>query len=161
MSEMPTTPAGDHHGMSGMASTFSINTKVTLLFADWVTKTPAQYAFTLIFLFVLGLFNRFLAAFRSQLERKWNEDSDAERHWSLHNTTARRLHTSYSVRQDNATEELEPLSPAPPGVNLDATEKPSPHRRKGFWVAYSAWSGKRDAVRAAFEFIRAIIGYVL
>jgi hypothetical protein len=161
MSEMPATPAAGHHGMSGMAQTFSVNTRVTLLFADWVTKTPAQYAFTLIFLFVLGLFNRFLAALRSQLERRWNEHSDTERNWAVHNTTTSRLHSSRSRHYNNATEELEPLSPAPLGITTNAMEKPSPHRRKGFWVAYSAWSGKRDTVRAAFEFTRAIIGYVL
>ncbi|KAF2682264.1 hypothetical protein K458DRAFT_342713 [Lentithecium fluviatile CBS 122367] len=143
--------------MSGMASTFSVNIRVTLLFTNWVTETPIQYACALIFLFILGLFNRFLAALRSQLESRWTEHADA---WGSHNS-ARPRSGPRLVGHNNATEELEPLSPAPPGVTVDTAEKAGPHRRKGIWVAYSAWSGRRDTIRAAFEFVRAVAGYVL
>ena len=155
------TDVGVEHGMGGMVSTFSVNTKVTLLFADWVTETPVQYAFTLIFLFMLGLFNRFLAAIRSQLERRWNENLNAELNWASYDKETHKINGDLTRSHENSIEELEPLSPLPIGITTEVKEKRSSHVRWKLWVAYSAWNGKRDTVRAFFEFTRAIIGYIL
>ncbi|CAI6332612.1 unnamed protein product [Periconia digitata] len=143
---MPSAPSS---ASMTMANTFSTSTRVTLWFTDWVTETPSTYALTLIFLFALGMLNRFLAALKTQLERRWG-DQEA-RH-----------------RAEHANEELEPLSPVPEGMGRnvrDVEEKVGGTGRRGgiqgFWVANARWSAKRDGVRALFEFTRAVVGYIL
>jgi hypothetical protein len=145
--DMPTAPAETGMPMSGMATVFSANTRVTLWFAQWVTNTPAAYASTLLFLFALGLFNRFLAALKTQLERKWDDSTNGN--------------GAYPSLHSNAEEELEPLSPMPRTEDGDRVEKASLVRKRGFWVANAPWSAKSDGVRALFEFTRAVIGYIL
>lgn len=149
--------------MSGMSTTFSINTRVTLWFTDWTTDTAAAYAFTLIFLFVLGIFNRFLGAIRSQLERRWEERVEVVS--SEGKSSYRKRHVrqqpSRAKREEDAQEELQPLSPAPEAIGAQVEEKPSRHTARGFWVANAGWSARRDSIRALLEFIRAVIGYIL
>jgi hypothetical protein len=60
-------------GMFGMdiASTFSTNTNLTLFFIGWKTTTPGAYFGTLVFLFILTVFTRFLTAWRRQLDLYW------------------------------------------------------------------------------------------
>ncbi|KAF1955924.1 hypothetical protein CC80DRAFT_414608 [Byssothecium circinans] len=140
-------PASSAAPMPGMVNAFSADTRVTLWFTQWVTKTPTAYAFTLIFLFALGMFNRFLSALKSQLERRWDKVTD-------------RGHTNTSLHHD-AQEELEPLSPMTRTEHEVAIEKVDKRRRRRFWVPNAPWSAKRDGVRAMFEFTRAVIGYIL
>jgi hypothetical protein len=166
------------HDMSGMASTFSSSTRVTLWFTEWTTTTTATYVLTIFFLFFLGIFNRFLSALKSQLERKWNMHEAESAPHSMPNTEKLVDHSvrgharqwSRALRQqpleldDKDREEIEPLSPVPPkplaaeeiGITRNTTAS-----RKRFWVAQAPWSLNKDGVSAALEFTRALIGYVL
>jgi hypothetical protein len=163
--------------MSGMASTFSTSTRVTLWFTEWTTTTPTTYVLTIFFLFLLGIFNRFLGALKSQLERKWKMQ-----HASQH-TSKQTIHVDKSVNRRNQgharqwsrafrpqplrldgpdQEETEPLSPA---LDLQHAEEKGVQRDLGasrtFWAANAPWSVKRDGISATLEFIRALIGYIL
>lgn len=178
ISSVPTDYMSSMDSMSSMASTFSINTRVTLWFTEWTTTTPAAYVFTIFFLFSLGLLNRFLGALKSQLERRWKESpqlEDKSRHGNPRSdqqqpSTSARIQghvRSWSrrlrpdpLRLDEDEQETEPLSPAPPMPRPEADEKPAPGKRKLF-VPSGAWSLKKDSIRALLEFIRALIGYIL
>jgi hypothetical protein len=171
----PSMPAMD---MSGMASTFSSSTRVTLWFTEWTTTTTTTYVLTIFFLFFLGIFNRFLSAFKSQLERKWISQHEAK---SAPPFIPNAEKLDYSVRgharqwsrvlrqqplelDDKERREIEPLSPAEP--QLLAAEETGISRdpkasRKSFWAAQAPWSIQKDGISAALEFFRALIGYVL
>lgn len=164
-----TTPTS-MDSMSGMASTFSINTRVTLFFTEWTTTTPATYVLTIFFLFFLGMLNRFLGAVKSQLEMRWKAtptDEDRIRatvtgtgHAGVPRGHFRKWSQALGsphLAADHA-EEIEPLSPAP--IPTDDEKRPS-NRHKRFWVPSAPWSIKKDGVRAFLEFIRALIGYIL
>ncbi|OAL50280.1 hypothetical protein IQ07DRAFT_510046 [Pyrenochaeta sp. DS3sAY3a] len=166
------------NGMSGMSSTFSSSTRVTLWFTDWTTTSTTTYVLTFFFLFFLGIFNRFLGAFKSQLERKWktkhtpqatslqqhiaarkpgeSEFRGHARQWS------RKLRPEPVRLEDEEEKETQPLSPAPQPNNEDGSSigRLSASRR-AFWVANAPWSIKNDSISAFVEFIRALIGYVL
>ncbi|KAF2179500.1 hypothetical protein K469DRAFT_595946 [Zopfia rhizophila CBS 207.26] len=140
--------------MSGMSSTFSINTRVTLFFTEWTTTTPITYVLTIFFLFFLGLLNRFLGALKSQLERAFNKSRN----------------TNNTLGLDDADSEAEPLSPMPygqpsasagheEGMAVEKT-KHQPERKR-FWIASAPWHIKHDGLRALLEFVRALIGYIL
>jgi hypothetical protein len=165
--------------MSGMASTFSSSTHVTLWFTEWTTTTTTTYVLTIFFLFFLGIFNRFLSAFKSQLDRKWKMQRETESiTQSIPNTEKL---VSHSVRgharqwsralwqqpfelDDKDREEIEPLSPVVPqplAAEETGIAQDSAALRKSFWVAQAPWSVKRDGISATLEFVRALIGYVL
>jgi hypothetical protein len=165
--------------MGGMASTFSIDTHVTLLFADWKTSTPAAYSFTIFFLFALGIFNRFLGALKSQLEQRWKEhpqsvfvDTPTSNAQHVHKSKEREAGNGHKrrwsrtlrpvpPRLDEEEQEFEPLSPAPVDDKPHIQEKATSVRRPGFWRPSSPLSVKRDGIRAALEFVRALVGYIL
>jgi hypothetical protein len=133
---------------------------------------------TIFFLFFLGIFNRFLSAFKSQLEIKWKTQHEAKsallsipnaekldrgvrghaRQWS------RTLRQQPLELDDKERQEIEPLSPAEPQL-LAAEEtgisRDSDTSRKSFWIAQAPWSIKKDGTSAALEFVRALIGYIL
>lgn len=156
--------------MSGMASTFSVNTRVTLFFTEWTTNTPATYVLTIFFLFFLGIFNRFLGALKSQLERRWREKqakktdviADGAVKGASERLRGHKRKWSLALRQPNLTpndeEEIEPLSPMPPLVNKEIEQHSS---RKRFWTPSAPWNIKHDGTRSLLEFIRALIGYIL
>jgi hypothetical protein len=127
------------------------------------------------------MLNRFLGAFKSQLEKKWQDQqklkSAAEfpasvekipepttrsharshsRHWSL----ASRPQPVRLEEPDGR--ETEPLSPAAQPQDVEdgtgAKSVPRPHK---FWVANAPWSIKKDGISAALEFVRALVGYIL
>jgi hypothetical protein len=160
--------------MAGMSSTFSSSTRVTLWVTDWTTTTPATYFLTIVFLFSLGIFNRFLGAFKSQLEKKWqvrrpmNSEAThvAGAEKSYHGRS--RGHTrqwSHALRQKPVRfeevdgQENEPLSPIQYAAE-DASAS-SPAKSRTFWVANAPWSVKKDGISALLEFVRALIGYIL
>ncbi|KAF2790563.1 hypothetical protein K505DRAFT_250907 [Melanomma pulvis-pyrius CBS 109.77] len=166
--------------MSGMASTFSIDTSVTLFFTEWKTSTPAAYVFTIFFLFALGIFNRFLGALKSQLEQRWKERQQYalvepvasharhahERQKGLSSTQGHKRKWSRTLRPAppslDEEQETEPLSPAPPPESgSHDEEKVTSVGRQGFWRPSAPWSVKRDGIRALLEFIRALVGYIL
>jgi len=165
--------------MSGMASTFSSSTRVTLWFTEWTTTTTATYMLTIFFLFSLGIFNRFLSAFKSQLERKWRIQRQAESAPEFipnteklvnHSARGHARQWSRALRQqpveldEKDREEIEPLSPVVPQSTVaeeTGITRGSTASRKMFWVAQTPWSLKKDGISAALEFSRALIGYVL
>jgi hypothetical protein len=168
------TMASDHampsmSSMSGMSSTFSVNTRVTLFFTDWTTTTAAAYTFTLFFLFFLGMLNRFLAAFKSQLERKWREsretaEEDGEISAAVSRGFIQRLVSMFkkTSRAGDTSEETEPLSPMPiTAFEQEAKNQKITRPRRRFWIASAPWSISRDGTRALLEFTRALIGYFL
>ncbi|KAL6703579.1 hypothetical protein ACN47E_009524 [Coniothyrium glycines] len=163
------------HAMSGMSSTFSASTRVTLWFADWTTTSTAAYALAIFFLFSLGMCNRFLGALRSQLERKWKDQREVDassrskqEKMMQDNSSGRRHARQWSlalrtqpVRLQHAEEhESEPLSPAIQTHRGDETGARKPAQRT-FWLPNAPWSVKRDGISALLEFTRALIGYVL
>lgn len=75
-SSVPSAPSNETGmGGMGMSSVFSTNLRVTLFFTEWTTTTVAAYIATIIFLFCLTLFNRFLGALRFQAERAWSSQT--------------------------------------------------------------------------------------
>lgn len=165
-------------GMSGMASTFSSSTHVTLWFTEWTTTTTATYVLTIFFFFFLGIFNRFLSALKSQLEMKWKGQHETKSTSPSipnteklgHNVRGHARKWSRAVRQqpfdmdDKERQEIEPLSPAEPRL-IEAEEIGLPRHRhvspKSFWIAQAPWSIRKDGISAALKFVRALIGYVL
>ncbi|CAO2650895.1 Nn.00g091920.m01.CDS01 [Neocucurbitaria sp. VM-36] len=164
-------------GMSGMSSTFSASTRVTLWFTDWTTETIATYVLAVFFLFFLGIFNRFLGALKTQLERKWTVQRDSIATSAAINSGEKSVETSVrgharqwsrKLRSEPIRleardgQETEPLSPAPPLSHADEGYSELQKRAsRGFWVANAPWSVKKDGVSAALEFMRALIGYIL
>jgi hypothetical protein len=161
--------------MSGMSSTFSSSIRVTLWFTTWTTTTPATYFLTVLFLFFLGMLNRFLGALKSQLDRKWQKQHSSAatfagstekppsagfrghtRQWS------RALRPQPVRLEEPDGQETQPLSPAVQAQQTDdETDAEPATKRRTFWVANAPWSIKKDGISAALEFVRALIGYIL
>lgn len=158
--------------MSGMSSTFSSSTRVTLWVSEWTTTSTATYVLTIFFLFALGMLNRFLGALKSQLEMKWKTQlelakaietqekitpktvPDHARQWSL---ALRRQQPPVRL-EDQDGQETQPLTPT---TQSSAEMAKSSAVTRQFWVASAPWSAKKDGIRACLEFTRALIGYVL
>ncbi|KAF2263293.1 hypothetical protein CC78DRAFT_617732 [Lojkania enalia] len=172
----PTTPLYEYVATSmssapNMVSTFSINTRVTLFFAEWKTTTPATYTLAIVFLFGLGLFNRFLGAVKSQLDRRWSErthnvESGTIDSLNRSNSMIRRIggwlpsiRGQTGLRYDEE-QEKDPLTPVPAANDLVSRELPQ-NRKRGFCVPNAPWSLKRDGGRGVLEFVRVLIGYIL
>ncbi|KAF2841705.1 hypothetical protein M501DRAFT_1000984 [Patellaria atrata CBS 101060] len=166
------------HSMSGMASTFSTDTRVTLWFDQWTTATPWTYLLTMIFLLFLGMFHRFLGAVKSQLERRWKErgyheerDAKAVRGERSATGTIRGhvLRWSRALQPQvvrlvdpDLEQETQRLSPSSSQTFAEQeSEKQPSSMTKKFWVASAPWSIKKDGIGAAIEFMRALIGYIL
>lgn len=158
----------------GMTSTFSTSTRVTLFFSDWTTDTPAKYFGTLLFLFTITLFNRFLGAWRSQLGHKWANDSaqarqqvELRRRHKRSMSRAKVEHQAPDVTTDGDFDETAPLSPVPPGMDIEAghvARSSTPGWMAVFggrWRAGNPWRFNIDCPRSLLEGLRAIIGYLL
>jgi hypothetical protein len=188
MSGMPnaTSVETSSKGMFGMdmTSTFSTDTELTLFFIGWKTNTPGAYFGTLVFLFALTFFTRFLGAWRRQLDLYWTRVAQEEIQ-KRQNTPKKLKRKNVKAQEDS---ELEPLSPPPTNCcNEDEVsdgeledEKRTrssgghtmssqgslyepeeiPLARKG-WQASNPWTLKIDGPRALMEFVRALIGYIL
>jgi hypothetical protein len=169
---------GSAMAMGGMVGTFSASTRVTLFFSDWTTDTPAKYFGTLIFLFVVTFLNRFLGAWRSQLGHKWaNDAADARREVEQRRKYKRAVNRAKIERQSSeschdgggsdSSSERAPLSPYPPGLDVETGgKKPSGPPQwmavfGGRWRAGNPWRMNIDVPRALLEGIRALIGYLL
>lgn len=165
-------------GGTGMSTIFSTNTHVTLLFVGWTTTTVASYIATIISLFLLAVFNRFLGVVKFQTERVWVEQ-------------ARKTNMLPPLRivRDNRLFFKAKLSPVPTSVarddDLESDPLTSPtdgevgdewsmpkgqnswrqcvsfRRILGDWQPSARWSVKKDGLRAIMEFTRAFIGYIL
>jgi hypothetical protein len=177
----PMPSASSMSSMPGMSSTFSSGTRVTLWFTTWTTTTPLTYFLTMVFLFSLGMLNRFLGAFKSQLEKKWQDQqkfkndasfpANVEKETTPGTRTQVRSHTRQWSRasrpqpvrlEEPDGRETEPLSPeAQPHHIEDGTGAKPALRPHKFWVANSSWSIKKDGISAGLEFVRALVGYIL
>jgi len=123
-------------------------------FMNWATKTPKVYGFTIILLFSLGLFARFLGAVKTQLENHWKRGlKEGNRRHARHD--------SYVGLHDNSSEEVQPLKIDASDTTM-STEVQVERRGVGsFWTPATAWNAKRDGIRAFLEFARALIAYAL
>ncbi|KAL4784984.1 Ctr copper transporter family-domain-containing protein [Aspergillus varians] len=162
-----------------MAATFTSSTKVTLFFSSWTTTSPLSYTFTLLFLFALAFFNRFLAAMRFQLEHNQSPPPEIP---TLTLPRTRHRHAIPKARQ----------SPLPPYMQIDQEEiveerfqSPDNEERSGLvqdraerpgagqrirnclvallprWTPKAPWSWCGDGGWAVLEGVRAFIGYIL
>jgi len=164
--------------MSGMTSTFSTGTRVTLWFTGWTTTTTTTYVLAIFLLFFLGILNRFLGALKSQLEKRWNTQHGTETASTLRVYAKKTVdssiigHTrkwSHVLRGEHRKleeldkEEVEPLTPTSADVLEDEERgiKARPKTSHVFWVAHAPWRIDRDGISAGLEFVRALIGYVL
>lgn len=156
-----------------MASVFSTNIRVTLFFTAWTTTTVAAYAATVAFLFLLTLFNRFLAALRAQIERAWSEQVQSRNTLSAPPTGRNRRALfkvkaspipTYMLRQNNP--ERDPLTNEEDGddwlISQEQSDKNMSIRKiYGHWQPSGPWSLEQDGIRAFMEFLRALVGYLL
>ncbi|KAL7773317.1 hypothetical protein CFE70_003281 [Pyrenophora teres f. teres 0-1] len=171
-------PQASMPGMSGMASTFSTGTRVTLWFTGWTTTTTATYVLAVFLLFFLGVFNRFLGALKSQLERKWRMQRGTKTALPSTVYTKNTVHSSsgghtrtwsdvlraqHRELKELDKEEIEPLTPVMAHAREDEESGTSAKSNTShiFWVAHAPWSIDRDGISAGLEFVRALIGYVL
>lgn len=169
--EMPESPS------DGMSSTFTASTHITLWFTTWTTTSTAAYVLTVIFVFSMGLLNRFFSALKSQLEWRWNEQSDAssiviysediekpfDRTLKRHMRNLSRViypesKTPSPIQQDEA----EPLSPVSHAQSASENNREDQNiRRQGFWAANCVWNARKHGTLAILEFVRALLGYML
>ncbi|TID23293.1 Ctr copper transporter family protein [Venturia nashicola] len=193
MAPAPTMSSSTSNGTSSkgmfgidMPSTFSTNTELTLFFIGWKTNTPGAYFGTLIFLFALTFFTRFLGAWRRQLDLYWTRVAQEE--IQKRQNASKKLKWEQHVKR-RPESQLLPLSPVPPNCCDESgsisddewdDEKRSdmaedsknsnrkslherddvPRSRKG-WQASNPWTLRIDGPRALLEFVRALIGYML
>ena len=165
------------HGMDmAMSMVFTAGTKVTLLFSWWSTTTVTSYVFTLLFLFVLALFNRFLGILKLRLDLRRTDPTQ-----DLFNVPKLNLPPSRWPPNRNSKDRVSPL-PRDAEVNDNDTDRygafPSapllaPTSRlcseKSHAVAShpsslgpcGRWSMRQDGTSALLEGLRALIGYAL
>lgn len=173
--DMSTPSSAAMSDMSGMPSTFSSSTRVTLWFATWTTTTPATYFLAIAFLFFLGILNRFLGALKGQLDRKWQKQHASTAAFAASgekpSSSGIRNHTRQWNRalrpqpvrlEEPDGQEAQPLSPAIQTHHAEYETDANPAAKtRTFWVANAPWSIKQDGISAALEFVRALIGYIL
>jgi hypothetical protein len=164
--------------MSGMPSTFTVNTRVTLWFTGWTTTTTAAYVSSLFFIFILGLFSRLLGALKSQLGRRWREKQDivrassdvfnvekVDRHDFHHRS--RKWYHAFSTRPsrpegEQQQHEIEPLSPTTQGAQAMGEDvEGSRQQRRRPWTACAPWNVKKNGINAILEVVQSLIGYLL
>ncbi|CAG8003335.1 unnamed protein product [Penicillium salamii] len=156
-------PAMDHDAHNANASShsmemrmpfvFSTDTKITIFFPGWTTSSITQYILTLVFLFVLAILNRFLGAFRFQLEQAWS------------NRESRLRKVEAEVSGNRPPKSKRNPLPVYTQVNEsdDSVSAGREDSRRGFyaWKSSGPWGLRKDGTRALLEFGRAFIGYVL
>ncbi|OQD82135.1 hypothetical protein PENANT_c023G02138 [Penicillium antarcticum] len=77
-SEPDHTKHSDHDMAMAMPMTLKSSTQITLLFSWWSTTTVISYVLTLLVLFILVLFNRFLGILKLHLDQRLiNTDHDS------------------------------------------------------------------------------------
>ncbi|THC93615.1 hypothetical protein EYZ11_006899 [Aspergillus tanneri] len=159
-----------------MPSVFTASTKVTILFLGWTTSSTLSYLFTLIFLFLLAITNRFLAALKSQLERSWNRPSQSA--VPTLQPAPRRARPAKD-RQSPLPKYME-MSPGegiedntcPRDTDLKEEDNPtsgllgrakigSLRRKIGPWHANRSWRLYQDGISSVLELCKAVIGYFL
>ncbi|KAJ5502483.1 hypothetical protein N7463_005357 [Penicillium fimorum] len=160
-----------------MPAVFSTSTQITVLFTGWTTSTTTQYVFTLIFLFLLAIFNRFLGALKFQLEKSWSQHPSTPQALLLAPVNRRNIRKAkLSPLPDYIRVHGNDLEEESLAVLNNDNETRSTSRnlkRDGFcnrtslecllpsWKASGTWSLPKDGTRALLECVRALIGYFL
>lgn len=163
-----------------MLSVFSASTEITILFTGWTTSTTTQYILTLIFLFLLAIFNRFLGALKFQLEKSWSQNTPSPPTLLLAPVNPRRnirkvklspLPDYMRVHGDeDDDEEALPVSNndnETRNASIGYPKGDSPRNKTSLqcllpsWKASGTWSFRKDGTRALLECARALIGYFL
>lgn len=163
-----------------MPTVFSSSTEITILFTGWTTSTTTQYIFTLTFLFLLAIFNRFLGALKFQLEKSWSQHTSTPQTILLAPVNPRQSirkaklsplpHYMRVHGDEDPDEDTLPIS----NNHIETRNTPTRHlKRDGprnrtslrcllpSWTASGTWSLRKDGTRALLECVRALIGYFL
>ncbi|KAJ5194832.1 copper transporter crmD [Penicillium cinerascens] len=165
------------HGMDmAMSMVFTASTKVTLLFSWWSTTTVTSYIFTLLFLFLLALFNRFLGILKLRLDLKRADPTQ-----DLFKVPKLNLPPSRWPRNRKSKGRVSPL-PRDVEINDDDTDRygvfhsapllaPTSqlYSEESHTVAShrtslgpcGRWSLRQDGTSALLEGLRALFGYAL
>ncbi|KAJ5402407.1 uncharacterized protein N7487_008303 [Penicillium crustosum] len=163
-----------------MPSVFSASTEITILFTGWTTSTTTQYIFTLTFLFVLAIFNRFLGALKFQLEKSWSRNTSSSQTLLLAPVNPRRNVRKAKLSplpdymrvygDEDDGEETLPISNndnETRNASMGHPKEDSLQNRTSLkhllpsWKASGRWSFRKDGTRALLECARALIGYFL
>ncbi|KAE8168622.1 Ctr copper transporter [Aspergillus tamarii] len=157
-----------------MSAVFTTGTHITLFFSNWETSSIATYLLTLLLLFLLAWFNRFLSVLRFQLDTKAR---------STPSTPDLPVLEPVTVWRRRRFMDKDRLSPLPRGTEHDkpnpgsdphchvapSSEEPDEAEQVGLvsrrsgnaWVPSEAWSWRRDGLRSFLEGLRAFVGYIL
>ncbi|CAP99417.1 Pc22g21290 [Penicillium rubens Wisconsin 54-1255] len=160
-----------------MPAVFSASTEITILFTGWTTSTTTQYIFTLTFLFILAIFNRFLGALKFQLERSWSQNTSppilllapVNPRQNIRKAKLSPLPDYMRVHGDEDEEETLPVSNnnETRSTTTRSLKRDGPRKRMSLtcmlpsWKASGTWSLRKDGTRALLECVRALIGYFL
>lgn len=146
-----------------MPTVFTASTKITILFTGWTTSTTTQYTFTLIFIFLLAILNRFLGALKSQLELSWSQDTA---HHQINQKSKHSPIPEYlNLPEDDREERYLPVSVDHDTRNMSVglLERVTSRsfQKRFVWKASGAWTPWKDGPRALLEGARAVSGYFL
>lgn len=163
-----------------MPSVFSASTEITILFTGWTTSTTTQYVFTLTFLFILAIFNRFLGALKFQLEKSWSQNTSSPQTILLAPVNPRRNVQKAKLsplpdymRVHGDEDDDEETLPISNNDNETRNASISHLKEDGLrnmtslkrllpsWKTSGTWSFRKDGTRALLECARALIGYFL
>ncbi|KAF7173922.1 hypothetical protein CNMCM6106_008017 [Aspergillus hiratsukae] len=172
----------DHSKRMTMSTVFNTSTEITLFFRGWTTTTTTSYAFTLIFLFVLAVLNRFLGVLQFQLDVKQTEPAEEGVPKLLQPTARRRRHAIPEDRESPLPRYMEVAEtdpdhevpfPSDPFLGLDhertsdglasssTQELYGPLTDRRWWSVSRSWSWRRDGTSSLLEGLRALVAYTL
>ncbi|KAJ5229330.1 hypothetical protein N7489_010038 [Penicillium chrysogenum] len=160
-----------------MPAVFSASTEITILFTGWTTSTTTQYIFTLTFIFILAIFNRFLGALKFQVERSWSQNTSpptlllapVNPRQNIRKAKLSPLPDYMRIHGDEDEEETLPVSNnnETRSTTTRSLKRDGPRKRMSLtcmlpsWKASGTWSLRKDGTRALLECVRALIGYFL
>lgn len=165
-----------------MSTVFNTSIEITLFFRGWTTTTATSYTVTLIFLFALAVFNRFLGVLKFQLDVKHTELAEKGVPKLQLPTARRRRHAvpkdrvsplpRYVAVAENDPENEASFPSAPflgpdyertrDGLSFSPTQEPQGSlAQRGWWSVCRRWSWRRDGTSSLLEGLRALVGYAL
>ncbi|KAJ5645842.1 copper transporter crmD [Penicillium lividum] len=172
---------GHDHGHTGngmemsMPVIFNLSTKVTILFSWWSTTTVISYVLTLLLLFLLACFNRFLGILKLQLHQRPNDLNH-----DLNDVPDLTLLLSRWTRNRNSKDRMSPLPPqvvfnnndtdrydaVPTAPLLGITSQPyfnqcDEDSQPSLFRLHRKWSWQYDGTSSLLEGLRAPIGFGL
>ncbi|KAK9850420.1 hypothetical protein MYU51_012417 [Penicillium brevicompactum] len=167
------------HGMEmSMPMVFTASTQVTLLFSWWSTTTAFSYVFTLLFLFLLVLLNKFLGILKLQLDQQ-PTNTDHKTHEALKldlpssrwaRNRASKVRVSPLLPRVEANEDSDHygavsssplLHPTPQLSSQPHGEEPHVNSQPRLFRSYRKWIWQQGSLSSLLEGLRALIGYAL